>query len=284
MSHTNQTTNYHLPQFLGSDKPSWLTDINGAFSDIDTAIYEAKSEADGQGTTIGELQSTVTSQGNTISDHTTAISGLRTDVDANAGSISTINSLIGSGSPTTSNQTIIGAINATESSIAPAEDSATLGASYAQGAQFARGGTLYTALTALTAGTAFTNLVLNTDYKVSDPLVSQLSSGGVVTAAGVSYDNTSSGLTADDVQEAIDEIVAALPSAGAVEIQSGTLTAGQTTVTLTFTEQAVGSTSLIDVYVEDGLNYTAIATTSTTVTLTFESQATNKAVAVRVTN
>lgn len=46
MGHTNTTTNYGLPQFITSDKPAWLTDINGAFSDTDTAIYNAKAAAD----------------------------------------------------------------------------------------------------------------------------------------------------------------------------------------------------------------------------------------------
>lgn len=46
MSHTNSTTNYGLPQFLTTDKPFWLTDINGAFSDIDTAIKAAKDAGD----------------------------------------------------------------------------------------------------------------------------------------------------------------------------------------------------------------------------------------------
>lgn len=46
MSHTNSTTNYNLPQFLPTDKPFWLTDINGAFSTIDTAIDAAKDAAD----------------------------------------------------------------------------------------------------------------------------------------------------------------------------------------------------------------------------------------------
>ena len=36
-------------------------------------------------------------------------------------------------------------------------------------------------------------------------------SGGASTAADVSYDNTSSGLTADDVQEAIDELAGIKP-------------------------------------------------------------------------
>ena len=46
MSHTNSTTYYNLPQFLTSDKPAWLTDINNAFSDIDTAIKAAKTAGD----------------------------------------------------------------------------------------------------------------------------------------------------------------------------------------------------------------------------------------------
>lgn len=70
----------------------------------------------------------------------------------------------------------------------------------------------------------------------------------------------------------------------AVELQRGTLTAGQTNIVLTFTEQTIGATTLIDIYVQDGINYTAIATTSTTVTLTFDVQASNLAVAVRATN
>ena len=37
-------------------------------------------------------------------------------------------------------------------------------------------------------------------------------SGGSTTAENVSYSNTSSGLTADDVQEAIDELVADIPT------------------------------------------------------------------------
>lgn len=45
MGHTNSTTNYHLPQFVTTDKPAWLTDINGAFGDIDTGLNTAQSDA-----------------------------------------------------------------------------------------------------------------------------------------------------------------------------------------------------------------------------------------------
>lgn len=43
MSATNHTTNYNLPQFIGTDKPTWLTDVNGAMSAIDTQM---KANAD----------------------------------------------------------------------------------------------------------------------------------------------------------------------------------------------------------------------------------------------
>lgn len=39
MSSTNHTTNYNLPQYVGSDKPAWLGDINPAFSAIDSAMH-----------------------------------------------------------------------------------------------------------------------------------------------------------------------------------------------------------------------------------------------------
>lgn len=45
MGHTNETSNYDLPQFIGTDKPTWLGDINGAFLAIDNAIAGVASDA-----------------------------------------------------------------------------------------------------------------------------------------------------------------------------------------------------------------------------------------------
>lgn len=103
-------------------------------------------------------------------------------------------------------------------------------------------------------------------------------------ATSVSYDNTSSGLTATNAQAAIDEIVQAIPSAAAVETQRGTLAVAATSVVLTFASQTIGANTLVDVYTDAyGVNPTAIATTSNTVTLTFDAQesAVNVAVVVR---
>lgn len=229
MGATISTTYYELPIFASTDSPKWLVDWPDAMNKIDSAIHEAKTEADSNATSISTLQSSVESLSGSITSQGQSITTLTQNLTTLTGTVNTITELIGNGTPTTTDKTIIGAINE-----------------------------------------------LYNDIHGTGP------SG--VSADNVSYVNTGSGLTATNVQSAIDEIVSALPSAGAVELQSGSLTAGQTSVTLTFADQTIGATSLIDVYVEDGLNYTAIATTSTTVTLTFEAQASNVAVAVRVTN
>lgn len=53
MAHTNQTEHYELPQFIGSDIPSWLVDVNQAYTAIDSAIYAAKNTADVASNTAG---------------------------------------------------------------------------------------------------------------------------------------------------------------------------------------------------------------------------------------
>ena len=54
--HTRSTTNYQLPQFNGSDKPTWLGDINGAFLAIDGAMHEnAQNATEAKQTSINAL-------------------------------------------------------------------------------------------------------------------------------------------------------------------------------------------------------------------------------------
>ena len=220
-----RTVNYDLCQYEGSDKTSYLINYNGDMLKIDTAIKAAKDAADNaQATASGAdgKADSVAADVSTLNTQINGASGLAADVATVQGSVNTINSLIGNGEPTTTNKTLIGAINE-----------------------------------------------LNSD-KCADSKVGDLSN----------LDTSSK----TNIVSAINEVVAALPSAGAVELQSGTLTAGQTSVVLTFSEQTIGATTLLDVYVEDGVNYSAIATTSTTVTLTFDVQASDIAVAVRATN
>jgi hypothetical protein len=46
MAHTNQTPNYGLSEFIGSDKPAWLIDYNGDMEKIDLGLKAAKDVAD----------------------------------------------------------------------------------------------------------------------------------------------------------------------------------------------------------------------------------------------
>lgn len=228
MSATNSTPTINLPVFIGTDKPAWLVDWNGAMNAIDSAIATLQTTESGTASSLAALAQSVTALSSTVSQHTTAIETVAQTTTTLAGNVNTINSLIGNGEPTTEDKTLIGAIN---------------------------------------------------------EIYAEIGGGSSVTADVVSYDNTNSGLTADDVQEAIDELAAAIPSGAAVEVQSGTLTAGQTSVVLTFANQTIGAATLIDVYTgEYGVNPDAIATTSTTVTLTFTAQASDVAVAVKVQN
>lgn len=75
MSYTNSTTNYGLPQWIAADHPKFLTDINNAFSTIDTQLKNANDNAStasdnatsalsiaGQAATTAESAATVAGQ------------------------------------------------------------------------------------------------------------------------------------------------------------------------------------------------------------------------------
>ena len=163
MGHTNSTANLALPQFIGTDKPTWLSDVNGAFAAIDTyagnndaalAITDAKAD-----TAIGDAASAVTTAGNaaTTAGNAAATATAANTVAGNALTVANgINSKVGvlTDLHTTDKSTVVNAIN-----------------------------------------------------EVFDAQAAP-------TAAQVSYDNTVSGLTATDVQAAIDEIA----GGGAAEV------------------------------------------------------------------
>ena len=183
MSATNSTPTIGLPLFIGTDKPAWLVDFNGAMNAIDSAIATLQTAEGGTAASLASLAQSVEALSGTVSQHTTSLQTITTAVAGNTGSINTINSLIGNGQPTTEDKTIIGAIN---------------------------------------------------------EIYAEIGSGSGVAAEDVTYSNSSSGLQATDVQAAIDEVYAAIPSTPAAtsEVKTGTLTAGQTSVTLTFDAQA----------------------------------------------
>lgn len=154
---------------------------------------------------------------------------------------------------------VIHAGKADRTNIAPVEDGDNASRDYAIGEQFYRNNVLYKAKTAITLGTAWSSLVLNTNYEASGSVSSQI--------------------------KALNTAIQAKQDALHFETQIGTLSAGSTSITLTFTSETIGTDTLVDVYSDTfGVNPTSISTTSSTVTLTFDAQSSAVKVGVVITN
>lgn len=190
MSYSTGTTHYNLPQTVGTDKRDW-TDTNEAFSAVDTALYGAVQDAETATSGIQTLNTAVdtingklaTDEGNistlsgkvstlesTVSGHTSAIADVRSDLQDNIESRK--------------------------------EASATSTHAYSIGDTFYYNDVLYKATANIGVGDT---IVPNTNC-TGITVMSEIQSQTAPTAAQISYDGTASGLTAGDVQEAIDEL------------------------------------------------------------------------------
>lgn len=217
MSYTNKTLHYELPQYIGTDIPSILTDLNDAYEAIDEAIYAVASKQSTDEATVTALAQQVSTQGVEIAQNTT---NLANEITARQNGDSAL-----------------------DTRLTTAENNITS----AQGN-------------------------ISTITGRVGALETKVGSGTLDTVA-------------QDLVGAVNEIVGELPSGSAVEVVRGTLTAGQTSVVLTATEQTIGATTLIDVYTDTyGVNPTAVTISGNVVTLTFDAQTTDVAVAVKVQN
>lgn len=295
MAHTNVTANYELSQFLGTDKPAWLVDYNGDMLKIDTAL---KANADAEAASaedIQELQDAIGAEG---------LTGRITDIENDIGEIKTE---IGSVSLPTTAQSLTGAIAELKGvndnqTLAINQNSDTIAqvggavegvsqlaytianvydssATYAVGAYAIYQNTLYKCITAINVGEPF-DATKWTSVKVMSE-VGQ--GGGSVVAANVGYDNSVSGLSATQVQAAIDELATGIP-VQTVEDQRGTIAAGSTSATLTF-NGTIGATTFVDWYVGDGtITPDSVTTTAHTVVITIPAQAANTPVGAVIRN
>ena len=90
MGATNKTTYYELPQYVQSDKPSYLGDFNGAMNTIDTAIHT-------NAVNIGINETNIANTNTTIGDLTALKTSVKTNVvnaiNENVDSIGDLSSL-----------------------------------------------------------------------------------------------------------------------------------------------------------------------------------------------
>ena len=202
MGYTNTTTHYSLPQYLATDKPKYLTDFNQTREAIDTQMYTnaqaaatadgkavaAKDTADGAVTSIGTLNTQINGDVSDPSDR-----GLAGDVSDNSGAINTINALIGNGTPTTSDKTIIGAINEIYADITG------------------------TGTSVAAANVSYDNTASGLTATNVEAAIDEVNAKD---AGDISYDNTTSGLAATNVEAAIDEVYAAIGTGTSLKYKS----------------------------------------------------------------
>lgn len=117
MGATNSTLHYNLSQFISTDKPAWLQDYNGDMQKIDIGINEALTAAESAQNSADSASSGVSSLNDAVSALSTTVSGHTSDITDLAGDVNTIESLIGNGTPTAGDHTLIGAINANTNAI-----------------------------------------------------------------------------------------------------------------------------------------------------------------------
>lgn len=174
MGHTNSTANLSLPQFIGTDKPTWLGDVNGAFGAIDTAV----------GTINADILAVDAKADNAVADASSAVT-VANNASTTAGNAST--------TATTANNIANNALTVANNAVA---DVVAIGNKMG----------LLANLTT-TDKSSIVNAINEVNAKTITVSVS---------AEDVAYNNTVSGLTATNVQDAIDEVAQGGGGAGYV--------------------------------------------------------------------
>jgi len=137
MSSTNKTAHYELSQYVGSDKPTYLSDYNGDMLKIDTGINAAKTTADSAATaadsaataastaqtTANTAVSNAATAQTTADNANTAIGNLANlETTSKTSAVAAINEVVGnignlSNLTTTNKSDIVAAINSVETKI-----------------------------------------------------------------------------------------------------------------------------------------------------------------------
>lgn len=84
MGYTNSTTNYHLPQFIGTDKPSWLGDVNAAMNAIDTQMKVNADDIDSLETRMTATETVANSASTAATNAGTAATNAQSTADSAA--------------------------------------------------------------------------------------------------------------------------------------------------------------------------------------------------------
>lgn len=79
---TNKTANYELPQFVGTDKPTWLGDFNSAMADIDAGMHENASDISSMASDVQTATSTASQASQNVASLTSTVNTLSSTVSS----------------------------------------------------------------------------------------------------------------------------------------------------------------------------------------------------------
>lgn len=203
MSYQNGTTHYNLPQTVGTDKRDWF-DTNEAFADLDSAVYGAvqtgavnTQKIEDAETTVGQLNTRVEAVEGDVADIKVDVATAKEDIATQGTALSGLTTEV------RDNKTDL------EDMITAYEEAtATASASHNVGDYFRYNNVLYITTITIRVGDTIVPDVNCRSTNVMTRVRALENQGGGQSplASSVMYDNTTSGLTADNVQGAIDEL------------------------------------------------------------------------------
>lgn len=121
MSYTNSTPNYNLPQWIGTDKPTFLGDFNGAFSAIDTAMKDNADASSAATSTANAANATAVSANTNANTALNTANNAKDTADAATAAAATATSTANT-AKTTADNAAHAALSNNVANLAPAYD------------------------------------------------------------------------------------------------------------------------------------------------------------------
>lgn len=203
MSYRVGTPNYNLPQTEGTDKRDWF-DTNESFANVDADLHSAVQTSTAHTQKIEQIEGTI----GQLNTRVEAVEGDVADIKVD---VATAKEDIATQGTALSGLTTVVRDNKTDLEdmiTAYEEATATASASHNVGDYFRYNNVLYITTITIRVGDTIVPDVNCRSTNVMTRVRALENQGGGQTplASSVMYDNTTSGLTADNVQSAIDEI------------------------------------------------------------------------------
>lgn len=273
MSHVSSTAHYGFPIYGDVDIINPLTDFNDCNTAIDNKLYEVAQGTAGVVTDITDIKNQLGSE--TLDTASQTVTGAVNELKAGEDALDT---------RVIASETDVATLQAQMATATT--NISNLGTSVAGLQTEVAGKASQTALQTLTNKVGIGNLdtVAQNCVDAINEVLSKIPAGGAVLAEDVVFDPTDTHLSSTNVEDAIKE----LDTEGhnlVGELQTTTLTAGQTTATVNFVNQTISATTILtpvcSVY---GLSPTAVTYTATSMTFTYEAQAEDITVGARIQN